>query len=181
MQHEHSDEPTGTLITKDGTRITSTYDQIPGDALLNSPNIVILEHAMSLEYAGETEVHWDDQQIITRCGEEIFICEHGDTHFAGDLLVKLPDGTTTPFTGGIKPPLSREAVNKLGEHGRITRALHYASWIHGALEDERTNTLSFEASTRMQVRAHEFAEAEGVHELLGELLSYTTTGALTHK
>lgn len=60
--------PTGKLIV-------ATADLIPGTAWITENSFT---PGLNFEYAGETEIHWDDQYVYEEGNERFFIDEEGD-------------------------------------------------------------------------------------------------------
>jgi hypothetical protein len=66
-------------FSPNGYRTKGTYDWIPGCALATSFS-VSEGGQIDPDFAGETEVFWDGQEIEkSEKGEALYICEYGDT------------------------------------------------------------------------------------------------------
>jgi hypothetical protein len=68
------------LYSPAGTEIRGTWDRIPGTALIQNDGEVTRNEdgTFEFEWAGGTDVHWDDQVTLTRNGHRLFVCEDGE-------------------------------------------------------------------------------------------------------
>lgn len=67
------------LVSKDGTRITGSFERIYGIAQIND-----FDADGSPNYAGGTDVDWDGQVTVTRNGEEVFTDDDGDEYLRSE-------------------------------------------------------------------------------------------------
>src|SRR5690242_11799851 len=67
------------LVSKDGTRITGSFEQINGIA-----NITDFDENGDPNWEGGTDVDWDSQVSVQRDGEDIFVDEDGDKYLRSE-------------------------------------------------------------------------------------------------
>lgn len=161
------------LRTKDGVRIKAVLDHVLADALLADENLDDTSEGIVLALDDSTEIAWDSQEAVSRYGECLFVGEDYNNHLAGDLIVVHDDGTTSPYAGGIDQALPPTQAAVLTQRERILRAMHYAGWIHQSADGGHKGTLPPDTHRRIRARALAYAKAEGVNDLLDQLLAIT--------
>lgn len=168
------------LHTRDGTRIDAQLDLIPGDARLAENNLEkAIDGRTTLAWLEHTEPAWDAQAPDYKYGEAQYLDELGRVHLAGDLLVTETttdengnkQTTTHPYSAGTQQPYPRRDVETLTQAGKAERALRYASWIAGSLEEHAKGRLTDDTLMRIHARAREYARTEGAHALLDRALA----------
>ncbi len=169
------------LRAKDGTPITAQSDLIPGNADLHEGDNLTLHNdgRLELEWAGGTELIWDAQEPERRYGETVFLSATGDTYLAGDLVIveitRDQDGeeheTTRPYTQSVMGPFTQQRT----PGGKRIRALELAQWIIGSDQDVLFNEITPEARDRIHTRTLEYAQVEGLTDLLDAILGTLQT------
>ncbi|MCL4722887.1 MAG: hypothetical protein KJZ90_01230, partial [Rhodocyclaceae bacterium] len=66
----------GKLITKGGEEVTGTYETMPGAAGINLATRNS-DGTLDIEYAGETDIWWNDQKTVKVNGERQFVTASG--------------------------------------------------------------------------------------------------------
>lgn len=91
---ENSNTPgTAGLYAPNGQLIVGTLERVSGVALiLEGTSSRAADGTLNFEYAGDTEIWWEEQKTVTRKGKRVFICEGGDEWTEDQLsLVEADD------------------------------------------------------------------------------------------
>lgn len=73
-----------TYVCPDGYELRGTAETVPGIALAVP---VLKNGAIVPDYDGETAVSWDDQVTLREDGEDLWICDRGDSHKVSTLVL----------------------------------------------------------------------------------------------
>lgn len=77
----------GKLLSPTSTTIVGLLESCPGRSNISSEITRKPDGTFEFEYAGGTEMFWDDQRTVEREGQRVFLDEDGDEWLERELIL----------------------------------------------------------------------------------------------
>jgi len=120
------------LFSKNSTRIVSTLERIPGQAILDSVSLNPDQAIDEVQYNGSTDCFWNDQATVYRNNQRVFVDENYNEHLEATLYA-------------VPSELEDEVERKLNNGSLITEIEQAISLAPNKTQDNTENLVLLKA------------------------------------